>query len=114
MTPDQQPQQNDSKNEKMSMELLVKNNQQIDKFQTVIYIAGGIISGILGLTGVEGLILYIGLVVVASVSLLFKMGFKVSKYSDSSLIGLASNGLTNYAMSFVLFWTLAYALVHIY
>ena len=107
-------QQQDSKNEKMSMELLMKNNQQLDKFQTVIYIVGGIISGILGLTGLEGLALYVALAIVASVALLLRMQFKVDKYTDASLIGLATNGLTTYAMSFVLFWTFAYALVHIY
>jgi hypothetical protein len=106
--------QHDSKNEKISLEQLMKNNQQIDKFQTVLYISGGIISGVLGLTGLSGLLLYIALAVVISVVLMIRMGFSLSKYTDASLLGLASNGLTNYAMSFVLFWTLAYALVHIY
>lgn len=109
-----QQQQQDPKNEKISMELLMKNNQQLDKFQTVIYIVGGIISGILGLTGLEGLALYVVLAIVTSVALLLKMKFQTSKFTDASLIGLATNGLTNYAMSFVLFWTFAYALVHIY
>ena len=106
--------QQESKNEKVSMEMLVKNNQQIDKFQTVIYIVGGIISGILGLTGLRGLILYLALAAIISVALLIKMKFKVSKYTDATLFGLTSNGLSNYSMSFVLFWTLTYALVHIY
>ena len=107
-------QQQDAKNERISVELLMRNNQQLDKFQTVIYIVGGIISGILGLTGLEGLALYVVLALVTSVALLLKTKFQTSKYTDASLIGLATNGLTNYAMSFVLFWTFAYALVHIY
>jgi hypothetical protein len=102
------------KNEKISMEQLMKNNQQIDKFQTVLYISGGIISGVLGLTGLKGLFLYIALAVVISIALLVRSKFSLGKYTESSLLGLASNGLSNYAMSFVLFWTLAYALVHIY
>jgi hypothetical protein len=102
------------KNEKISMEQLMKNNQQIDKFQTVLYISGGIISGVLGLTGLKGLFLYIALAVVISIALLVRSKFALGKYTEASLLGLASNGLSNYAMSFVLFWTLAYALVHIY
>mmetsp|Transcript_27755 Transcript_27755/g.55492 ORF Transcript_27755/g.55492 Transcript_27755/m.55492 type:complete len:110 (+) Transcript_27755:83-412(+) len=104
----------EQKNEKISVEQLMKNNQYIDKFQTVLYISGGIISGILGLTGWKGLVLYIALALTISVALLLRMNFSLSKYTDADLVGLASNGLRNYAMSFVLFWTLAYALVHIY
>lgn len=106
--------QNDSKNEKISLEQLMKNNQQIDKFQTVLYIAGGIISGVLGLTGLSGLLLYLAVAVIISLVLLVRTGFSLKTYTDASLLGLASNGLTNYAMSFVLLWTFAYALVHIY
>jgi hypothetical protein len=104
----------ETKNEKISMEQLMKNNQQIDKFQTVLYISGGIISGVLGLTGLKGLFLYMALAVVISIALLIRSNLALGKYTESSLLGLASNGLSNYAMSFVLFWTLAYALVHIY
>ena len=96
------------------MELLMKNNMHIDKFQTVLYIVGGIIAGILGLTGLKGLIMYLILTAISSVTLLLKTKFKLAKYSDASLLGLASNGLTNYSMSYVLFWTFTYALVHIY
>jgi ER membrane protein complex subunit 6 len=107
-------QQHDEKNEKMSMELLMKNNMGIDNFQTVIYIAGGVISGILGLTGLSGLALYLAVTVVTSLALVVKMKLQIAKFTDASLLGLATKGLMNYALSFVLFWTLSYALVHIY
>lgn len=106
--------QAEPKNEKISMEQLMKNTQYIDKFQTVLYIAGGIISGVLGLTGLQGLLLYLLVAVVVILALLLKMKFSVSRYTEATLVGITTNGLSSCAMSYVLFWTLAYALVHIY
>lgn len=107
-------QSEEQRHEKIAIDLLMKNNQNIDKFQTVVFIIGGIISGVLGLTSWKGAVLYALLTVIVVTILMLKTGLKLSMYTDQSLLGLATNGLTNYAMSFVLFWTLSYALVHIY
>ncbi|KAJ1438295.1 hypothetical protein B484DRAFT_444736 [Ochromonadaceae sp. CCMP2298] len=104
----------DAKTDNLSPELLGFNNLQLDKFQTVLYIAAGIISGVLGLTGVHGLIMFVAAWVAASGAILLKMGFNLPKYTNNNLIGLSTGGITNFVMSYVLFWTLAYALVHIY
>mmetsp|Transcript_16205 Transcript_16205/g.27392 ORF Transcript_16205/g.27392 Transcript_16205/m.27392 type:complete len:111 (-) Transcript_16205:1031-1363(-) len=104
----------DPKNDKMSIELLQYNNLNIDKFQTVVFIAGGIISGVLGFTGLMGLLMFVLLSAIASLALILKCNFNLSKYTNSGMFGLSMNGITNFAMSFILFWTLTYALVHIY
>jgi hypothetical protein len=104
----------DAKTDNLSPELLGFNNLQLDKFQTVLYISAGIISGVLGLTGAHGFGMFAAAWAVASGAILLKMGFNLPRYTNNTLFGLSTGGITNFVMSYVLFWTLAYALVHIY
>ncbi len=48
------------------------------------------------------------------VILLVKMGGSVSKFLPKSTFGFVVGGAGDHLLSFLLFWTLAYALVHIY
>ncbi len=46
--------------------------------------------------------------------LLLKMGFDVAPYYPYGLQGVLTNGITGGALSFMLFWTLFYDIVHLY
>lgn len=98
----------------ISMENMMRNMQQIDRVKQVLCIVGGIICGILGLTGLNGLLFFIALTAVSTIALLAKMKFKLKEYTNLSLFQFVSGGVSSTAMSFVLFWTLSFALVYIY
>ena len=46
--------------------------------------------------------------------LVVKMGGSVSKYQAGSTFGFLVGSAGSHLLSFLLFWTLSYALVHIY
>ena len=65
-------------------------------------------------TGLRGLLFFVGTYVLGSVALLTRMRCNPTDYTSESLTKFVIAGAPGYALSFVLFWTLAYALVHIY
>lgn len=76
-------------------------------------IIGGVIAGILGFTGLSGFILYFLLMAITSVGLIAKAGFQVHSYFDS-WNQVILDGFLGGLLSFVLFWTFAYDIVHIF
>lgn len=104
----------DSAEAKINMEMLSFNMRKIDSVLTVLFIVSGILAGVLGLTSLNGLLFYILMSVVSTVALLARMKFDASNYTVMKTVSLLIHGMSSQAMSFVLFWTLAYALVHIY
>eukprot|EP01038_Epipyxis_sp_PR26KG_P006459 gene6459-8885_t len=99
---------------KISPEFLMANMKQVDYAFTVLYIISGIINGLLGCTGLRGLIVFCICSFIITLSILIKIKFQVLEYLNLNALGLLAVGVSNHAMSFVLFWTLSYALVHIY
>ena len=73
-----------------------------------------LISTQVGATGLRGLLFFVGTYVLGSVALLTRMRCNPTDYTSESLTTFVITGAPGYALSFVLFWTLAYALVHIY
>ena len=73
-----------------------------------------LISTQVGATGLRGLLFFVGTYVLGSVALLTRMRCNPTDYTSESLTKFVIMGAPGYALSFVLFWTLAYALVHIY
>ena len=71
--------------------------------RTILSIAGGIIAGIAGLTG------WWGFLVFGLVSLIIS-GLQTFRDHGTS----SNEGLSQALMSFVLFWTLFYGIVHIF
>lgn len=76
-------------------------------------IIGGIIAGLLGFTGLTGFIWYFLIMTVTSVGLIAKTGFAVDSYFDS-WTQIILDGFLGGLLSFVLFWTFAYDIVHIF
>jgi hypothetical protein len=92
------------------------NMRQIMGVKTVLFLVGGLICGILGLTNSYGLFFYLFIGLLGSLSLLIRMGFDAKRFTATSAYNFVISDLANpnHAMSFILFWTLAYALVYIY
>ncbi|XP_044499492.1 ER membrane protein complex subunit 6 isoform X2 [Mangifera indica] len=81
--------------------------------RTFLSIIGGAIAGILGFTGLTGFIFYFLIMAMASIGLITKAKFSVHLYFDS-WNRILLDGFTGGLMSFVLFWTFAYDIVHIF
>ncbi|KAM0904537.1 hypothetical protein ACQ4PT_017979 [Festuca glaucescens] len=94
-------------------ENLTSNVRSILYSRTFLSIAGGVVAGIWGFTGLTGFIFYFLIMMVASLGLLAKSKFSVHTYFDS-WSRILVEGVFGGLMSFVLFWTFAYDIVHIF
>jgi hypothetical protein len=98
-----------------SMEIMKANEEVVDFTHTAMCVISGCIAGVLGLTGLTGFALMVSLYLVTAAALLvFKLRFNVKAYFNLSTPGFLIYGLFGQLLSFILFWTLAYGLVHIY
>ncbi|RKP35486.1 Rab5-interacting protein family, partial [Dimargaris cristalligena] len=90
------------------------NNRILDNVQTLAAGTTGSAAGILGLTGWAGFAFYVvsWLVSVATIHTL-KTGSSPSRYFPAAS-ALATQTLVSSLFTFVLFWTLAFGLVHVY
>ncbi len=93
---------------------LMHNMKQFELFHIVIYMCAGSIAGILGLTGLEGLYLLVIVAALSCAALILRMKMKLSDYTTMSAFNLMFGGMTSQCMTFILFWTFAFALVHLY
>ncbi|KAL5782091.1 hypothetical protein ACOSP7_007120 [Xanthoceras sorbifolium] len=96
-----------------SAENMQSNMKVIYYSRTFLSIIGGVIAGILGFTGFAGFIFYFLIMAVTSVGLMAKAKFSVHSYFDS-WNRIILDGFLGGLMSFVLFWTFAYDIVHIF
>ena len=90
------------------------NAKAIDRIRSFMGIVSGCVAGILGLTGLEGLVCFLVLHLTVSIALLAKMNFDLRAYSRQSLVAFLTADLQKCGMSFVLFWTLFYGLVFLF
>ncbi|CAI9098486.1 OLC1v1035145C1 [Oldenlandia corymbosa var. corymbosa] len=97
----------------LNQEHLQSNMRVIHYSRTFMSIIGGVIAGILGLTSLMGFIFYFLVMGITSVGLAAKAGFSAQTYFDS-WNGIILDGFLGGLMSFVLFWTFAYDIVHIF
>ncbi|XP_022742012.1 ER membrane protein complex subunit 6-like isoform X2 [Durio zibethinus] len=96
-----------------SAENLQNNMKVIYYSRTFMSITGGVIAGIFGFTGFVGFIFYFLVMTITSIGLIAKAKFSVHSYFDS-WNRIILDGLMGGLMSFVLFWTFAYDIVHIF
>ena len=99
-----------------SMESLGSNMREVMWVRNIAFIVGGCACGILGITGLLGLLFYLLIGIGTALVLMVKMGFETEKYTSvpGYLFIVVDLVNMNHMMSFTLFWTLAYALVYIY
>ncbi|XP_071702611.1 uncharacterized protein [Rutidosis leptorrhynchoides] len=94
-------------------ENLQSNMKVIYYSRTFMSIVGGVIAGILGFTGLMGFVFYLLVMAITSICLTAKTGFSIHSYFDS-WNGVLLDGFLGGLLSFVLFWTFAYDIVHIF
>ncbi|KAL5700492.1 hypothetical protein ACHQM5_025927 [Ranunculus cassubicifolius] len=97
----------------MNAEKLQSNMRTIYYSRTFLSIIAGVIAGIAGLTNVTGFVFYFLVMAFTSVGLVAKTAFSFQAHFDS-WNRILLDGFLSGLMSFVLFWTLAYDLVHIF
>jgi hypothetical protein len=104
----------------LSQESMMVNIMNINYVRSLMAIVGGLCAGILGLTSLYGLAFYVTCHVLTSLALLNKMKFQLHDFAPNtasdlkSIITWAFKGMGEQALSFILFWTLSVAVVHIY
>jgi hypothetical protein len=92
----------------------VQHNMRVIYYcRTFLSIVGGVVAGVLGLTGISGFLFYFLIMILASGAIAAKTKFNVFSYFDSWQ-RITIDGITAGFMSFVLFWTFAYDIVHIF
>lgn len=104
---------NNSKNF-ISMEAQMYNMRQLETVNIVMYLVGGCIAGILGATSFHGLLIFVLITLSVQLCLFAWIGFKFEKYTMATALTLITSAASSQAMTFLLFWTLTFALVHIY
>ncbi|KAI3893557.1 hypothetical protein MKW92_049769 [Papaver armeniacum] len=96
-----------------SAENLQSNMKVIYYSRTFLSIVAGVKAGVLGFTSLTGFVFYFLIMAVTSVGLAAKAKFNVHAYFDS-WNRVTLDGFLSGLMSFVLFWTFAYDIVHIF
>ncbi|XP_043689181.1 ER membrane protein complex subunit 6-like isoform X1 [Telopea speciosissima] len=92
----------------------LQNNIKIIYYsRTFLSIIGGVIAGILGFTSLTGFVFYFLVMAITSLGLAAKAKFSIHAYFDS-WNRIILDGFLGGLMSFVLFWTFAYDIVHIF
>lgn len=98
-----------------SMENMKSNEQTVDFIYTSMCVIAGCMAGVIGLTGLTGFaFLAVAYVLTAVAVWVFKLQTNVKVYFNTSTLSFIFSGVFSQALSFILFWTLSYGLVHIY
>lgn len=105
---------NEEENNKISLESLHSNMNQIDISRTFLCIIGGIVAGILKCTNLNGLLCFIIIYTIITILLGLKIKNDFKQYLNCTMFNFLTSDLQKNMLSFILFWTLTYALVYIY
>lgn len=99
----------------INSEFLLQNIKQINNFRTIMGIIIGSICGILGINGFFGFLIFILLSLIGSIAIIaFKMKFNSKDFILKKNINFIIDGFTEQLLTFILFWTLLYGLIHLY
>ncbi|CAK4078103.1 unnamed protein product [Aphanomyces euteiches] len=97
-----------------SVENIQKNESVVEFTQTAMCVVTGSMAGVVGLTAFQGFVFMVVLYLVTSTALLAKMRFDVETYFNMKWYSFLFYGIGGHFVSFILFWTLGYGMVHIY
>ncbi|GAX25924.1 hypothetical protein FisN_6Hu038 [Fistulifera solaris] len=92
------------------------NMKRLDRIRSVMSITSGCIAGILGCTGLQGLVFFLAShTFVCVIMAMTKMsGMSLQTYTQQTWFGYWTEGFQPTALSFTLFWTLFYGLVYLF
>lgn len=97
---------------------LTANTRAVHYVRSLMFVYSGSAAGVLGLTGLYGFGLYLFVYFVVSVALLVRMsvqGGSVDRYFLATAVpAFVWSGVAGQLVTYILFWTLTYALVHLY
>lgn len=98
----------------LMMDVLQSNVKQIELARSFLCVVGGCCAGVVNATNLGGLVVFllVYLSIVGGTSM--KVGFDFKNYANNTFFGFLLSDLSKHGLSFVLFWTLTYALVYIY
>jgi len=99
--------------EVFSMERIGYNVRFINTCRTFVAIVAGMAAGILGIEGVAGFVAFLLSTGVLSVALYLKVSCDPKPFFKKPN-DVWTEGISQAAMSYILFWTLFYDIVHIY
>ncbi|KAJ8611257.1 hypothetical protein CTAYLR_004154 [Chrysophaeum taylorii] len=111
---DDEPEVNREEGDFVSDEAIMHNMSAIDSYRSYLTIFAGVATGILGATSLRGLALFLGSYLLISIALLAKMRLDPEAYIKDKPHFFVFGNIGRYGLSFVLFWTLSYALVYVY
>lgn len=95
--------------------LIARNSRSLLRQRSLVSMVSGAMAGILGLSGINGFILYTLCSLCYSMMLyLFATKCKPHLYFKSPADSLLLHGVFGEFLTYLLFWTLVYGLVHIY
>ena len=98
----------------ISQEAMMVNMNQIDTMRSVSMVAGGILAGTVQSVGYKGFMCFAAVYLLVTFCVGVVIGFNFQRYTNMSLLSFAVHDINKHVMSFVLFWTLSYALIYIY
>jgi ER membrane protein complex subunit 6 len=96
------------------LDALQHNIKQLEMSRSFLLLCGGCVAGVLNVTSLRGLMVFLVLYLTVVLGVAVKVGFDFKNYANNTFLGFLMNDLSKHALSFVLFWTLTYALVYIY
>mmetsp|Transcript_40906 Transcript_40906/g.108115 ORF Transcript_40906/g.108115 Transcript_40906/m.108115 type:complete len:142 (+) Transcript_40906:2-427(+) len=107
------PEANVDFSEVFAMDRIGYNGRSLNFCRVFVAIISGMASGILGLTGLVGFIAFFATTLLLSVGLYLSVGCDPHPYFKKPN-DIWFEGISQAAMSYILFWTLFYDIVHIY
>ena len=109
----EQPEQEVDFSEVFSMERIGYNGRILNFCRVYVAIISGCAAGILGITGLAGFLVFFLSTFLLSVGLYLKVSCEPKPFFKRP-DDIWTDGITQALMSYVLFWTLFYDIVHIY
>mmetsp|Transcript_11660 Transcript_11660/g.22189 ORF Transcript_11660/g.22189 Transcript_11660/m.22189 type:complete len:114 (+) Transcript_11660:82-423(+) len=106
-------QQKDEEGDFLQMAALQENMRTLNNCRIFGGVMAGCVAGLLKIEGTLGVLVFIVVTLVHSLMICVKMGFEISRHFPKSrdlFVSQFGGGL----LSFILFWTLSYDLVHIF
>jgi ER membrane protein complex subunit 6 len=105
----------DEEDEKYVMrDILMQNVKQLEMARTFLIVVGGCCAGVLNATNLKGLFVFLAMYILIVGGVALKIGFDFKNYTNLTLLGFTMQGMSKHALSFILFWTLSYAMIYIY
>eukprot|EP01129_Flabellula_baltica_P003943 TRINITY_DN13685_c0_g1_i1.p1 TRINITY_DN13685_c0_g1~~TRINITY_DN13685_c0_g1_i1.p1 ORF type:complete len:122 (-),score=16.43 TRINITY_DN13685_c0_g1_i1:100-465(-) len=111
------PQQSTSNGPKLDEshfpEHIMFNGAQLSQCKMLMSLVGGCVAGILGFEGVLGFLFFVGVTLFGGFMIELAAGFDLSQYFQGRR-DVYQSGIAQCLLTYIMFWTLCFDIVHIY